>query len=338
MLIGVGVLVLWRGGWRGVAVILPSALALLWFTDRGDGDTWPVIIGTWLLLLATAALGTRRLVRASLSRERPAGPEPWTIPASAPRRRSTRALHFRTESESLTQAIARAERRSAEGHADPDVSPGRSRPEGATIQSIPRPLPRPSAPERDLRPARTPVLSFPDSQPAAAASPLEPARPVTDVLGWIARAAPAAIAEELGEALGAPGERVALLRDRAVTGTGQRLATGRAARAQDRPFGNQRLDGLLLRFEGRGPGDATVLAVPCELETERPGPGPRLLALVTVEQPAVKRLDPPSTPRARWVAREVFVPGHLVLEEARGVQAGAGRLRDLVGANREPRR
>ena len=78
---------------------------------------------------------------------------------------------------------------------------------------------------------------------------------------------------------------------------------------------------------GRAPGATTLLAVLVALGPASDGASEPTLVLVPTDLAAVKRLDPRSAPRARWVARAAFVPEHLFVG---GPGAGASALAGLV--------
>ena len=100
-------------------------------------------------------------------------------------------------------------------------------------------------------------------------------------------------------------------------------ARGRARPAARRPWGAKHVDGLVLEFSGVAPGDATVLAVLAEIpEGAAPVVLSNTLVLIPINLPAVKRLDSRLAPKARWVAREVFVPLSHVVGESAGIGRG----------------
>ncbi|MEM1450070.1 MAG: hypothetical protein AAGI22_13220 [Planctomycetota bacterium] len=301
-----------RAGYRYDAWVLPLALAFHWLLFQGLG-THPVYLVLVTLFVLTAGGAA-------------------CVGLATPRRTSRPTL----------------------------VGDGRRRAEGSDEAEPVKPsFETPPTPVRPVRSrARTPVPPFvPEPPPAAVPAEVEPpvevaSEPPTPPGGAVERVvAPPRDEAELVDRIEAccsdaqrgtlvaglrsEEEVVALVR---TSSDSDRAALGAAHTVRDKVWGPENVDGLVLSFEGVAPRDTTVLVALCDVtdpaeifdDAERDAARGAAI-LVPTSLFGVKRLDDGTTADARWIARSVFVPLHLVVGEVDSAGRGPGHGEVVTG-------
>ncbi|MEL6428836.1 MAG: hypothetical protein AAFP22_13745 [Planctomycetota bacterium] len=339
-------LLLRRGGHRGVAWILPGALALLWCVARGHGRRPEVLGAAALLFGAALLLGVRRLRRSAGEPQPAEEARDVVVPRTAvfagdapPPRAWTRMLESRSQAPvyPFDAAAGRAARRgtgptnggrrelAAAGArvatAQDTTAKGTASANGASSAAASG---SPHAVAREG--AAAPPSKSPAREEKETAPRIRLVRGGTLVDALVSAATPAQ-SEWLPAALARPDERTRLLEDAASGDDAVVPAPGVGQRTDGGPWGASSVPGAFVHFEGRAPGDTTLLAVRVDLASAAGGMSSTVLLLVPTDLAAVKRLDPRSAPRARWVARAAFVPEHLFIG---GPGAGASALDHLT--------
>lgn len=364
------VLPLWARGHRGVALLLPAALALLSGVAQGHGRHPLVLSASSAIFVGAAFLGARRMLGSRMTpkqrdlaraRSLALGEATYAAPGRSPAAANAgfaaleRGALGETPSDWIPRVEAptsagepkgppRAWTRMLEAGAPAPVYPfaaSAARGNGRTNGSSTRVGSKGGAGSLSgAGPSNGTASAAPTAAPSAAASAAASAAGPAPRIHLVRKrslveALEAAASDAQGPwllpALRDPGERVRLAYDRGHSAAAFRPALGAAVRAGRGRWGTSEHPGLLVRFEGYAPGDATLLAVLVSIEEpESASEQAPTLLLVPTGLAAVKRLDPRAEPRARWVARAAFVPEHMILGETDGIGAGEAILADLA--------
>ena len=291
-----------RAGYRFDAWVLPVALGFHWLLIRGHGTEPVFLLAVALFVLVAAVAAFQGL-----------GMEPAPVHRSRQRTIHPKRHAARTE---VAEAVV---------------------PTAPVVRTIALPRPPPS------KPVATPL-------PAAVASP-EPSRAKTptvvveqralpphdaaELLDRIEAAASSAQRRTLVDRLRSTGESIAHLR--AVTDQ-PGAVLGKAKTTAAHAWGDQRCDGLLVQFDGVAPRDSTVLVVLCDvadaadLLDESAQDAVRGAAIVIPSNLAgVKHLADLGESDARWLARAVFVPLHLLIGDVNAADREAGHGESVTG-------
>ncbi|MEM9379954.1 MAG: hypothetical protein AAGB93_08370 [Planctomycetota bacterium] len=298
-----------RAGYRFDAWVLPLAIAFHWLLLRGLGTHPAYLAAVSLFMLAVAFAAFSGL---------------------ATTRRRARLTRLEAGRRSVPTADG----------------------ETARARSFEAPQTRP----RPVRPrARTPVPPFvpapaPVSAPPPTAAEPKPAAPVLPPGGAVERvvAPPRDEAELLDriEACCSDAQRDTLVEglryDEKLTACvraardDDRAALGTAQTIRGKTWGPETVDGLVLSFDGFAPRDASVLVALCDVtdpaeifDVEERDAARGAAILVPTSLLGVKRLEGDAD--ARWIARSVFVPLHLVVGEVDSAGRGPGHGEVVTG-------